>query len=255
MNINGELYFSEKKDQILKAIMEAKRTMAPIKKELTNTFHKNKYAGLPAFIDATEDALDAVGVMVIQTVSPDFDKPVLILQVIHIESEQWVKTYAPLLNTKSDCQGLGSAITYMRRYLIGALFNLYAEDDDGQKACQKPEQQQQQAQQQQRNNNQQQRQQPQQRPPVQQQAASAPPAQQSPQKEAPKEPPKIIPHPDTQSFVTKYQLHLKSPYADFVNESCARIKWDWQKMVNFMIENESRFLDQFKTWQSQRTIS
>ena len=45
-----------------------------------------------------------------------------------------MRTRVPLVLNKQDMQGLGSAITYARRYGIMSLLNLPAEDDDGNQA-------------------------------------------------------------------------------------------------------------------------
>ena len=49
-------------------------------------------------------------------------------------------TAIPLVLAKNDMQGLGSAITYARRYGIMSILNLPTEDDDGNEASkhQKP---------------------------------------------------------------------------------------------------------------------
>jgi hypothetical protein len=123
---------SEATDQVLKALMSAKREMGDIKKSSLNPFHKSKYAALPAFIEATDEALDRHGLILYQSL----DEAFLVTTLAHPESGQWLRSYAPLLNAKGDSQGLGSAITYMRRYSMGALLGLCAEeDDDGNKSC------------------------------------------------------------------------------------------------------------------------
>jgi hypothetical protein len=127
---------SEKKDQVLKALMCARKQMGSVKKDSTNPFHKNKYASLPAFIEACDDALTNNGLIIYQCINQEDGKDCLITTLEHPESGQWLRSYATLLNVKGDSQGLGSAITYMRRYTMASLLNLCPdEDDDGQKAC------------------------------------------------------------------------------------------------------------------------
>jgi hypothetical protein len=116
--------------------MAARSQMGNVKKDSTNPFHKNKYASLPAFIEACDDALTRNGLIIYQCINQEDGKDCLITTLENPESGQWLRSYATLLNVKGDSQGLGSAITYMRRYTMASLLNLCPdEDDDGQKAC------------------------------------------------------------------------------------------------------------------------
>lgn len=131
---------SEKSDEVLKALMLARREMGDIRKDSINPFHKSRYAALPVFINACDDALYTHGLIIYQCMSEDNEKPVLVTTLSHPESGQWIRSYSPLLNAKGDCQGLGAAITYMRRYSMAALLGVCPEeDDDGNKACAPPE--------------------------------------------------------------------------------------------------------------------
>ena len=58
----------------------------------------------------------------------------LLTKLTHAESGQWQAslTVAPL--PKNDPQGMGSAITYCRRYALTAMLGLVTEDDDGEAA-------------------------------------------------------------------------------------------------------------------------
>jgi hypothetical protein len=47
------------------------------------------------------------------------------------ESGQWIESSCPVPLTKKDGHGLGSAITYGRRYNVLALAGVAPEDDDG----------------------------------------------------------------------------------------------------------------------------
>src|SRR5689334_5145154 len=129
--------FSEKFDVVVKSLMNARREMDTVKKDSTNPFHKSKYASLGSYIDACEEALTKNGLILIPCVNMeegDNSNAILVCTLMHADSGQWIQSYIPLLNTKGDCQGLGSAITYMRRYSLASMLNLCPEDDDGNKA-------------------------------------------------------------------------------------------------------------------------
>ncbi len=55
----------------------------------------------------------------------------LIMQVTDIESGEWIRFTCQLNLTGQTAQQIGSQITYFRRYMFNSMFNLQAEDDDG----------------------------------------------------------------------------------------------------------------------------
>ena len=64
--------------------------------------------------------------------SQDGPSPALKTTILHVESGESLDSTAPLMLDKQTAQGLGSAITYMRRYSILAILGLVADvDDDG----------------------------------------------------------------------------------------------------------------------------
>jgi hypothetical protein len=95
-------------------------------KDAQNNHMKNTYATLGSVIDAVKDELLKVDVVIIQ--SPDSKSLVTRLQ--HVSGE-YIENTMDLILTKNDMQGLGSAITYARRYSLAAMLNIAQEDDDG----------------------------------------------------------------------------------------------------------------------------
>lgn len=55
-------------------------------------------------------------------------------RLIHAESGQWISSMAVIPLPKNDPQGMGSAITYARRYSLCAMLGIVTEDDDGESA-------------------------------------------------------------------------------------------------------------------------
>lgn len=105
-------------------------------KARTNTFFKADYADLAAVWDACRAPLAKNGLAVIQV--PQIERPgeVVLETVLAHKSGQWVRSRYPIAPTKNDPQGLGSAITYARRYALAAIVGVVAidEDDDGEAA-------------------------------------------------------------------------------------------------------------------------
>lgn len=124
-------------DQVFNALIKAKKEMKSVIKDAQNSHLKNKYATLGAYIEATEDALLANDLLLFCTMDPCEKNTILVMTLMH-KTGQWIRSYLPLINTKGDSQGLGSALSYQRRYGMSALFNLTAEDDDGHVASSKP---------------------------------------------------------------------------------------------------------------------
>ena len=123
--------------KIAAALVKAQSQIEGAKKDSTNPHFKNKYADLGAVWDACRDALKANGIAVVQVGELVEGQWALLTMLVHESGEQ-VRGYVPLLNSKGDMQGLGSAITYARRYGLAAIIGVCPEDDDGNAASEKP---------------------------------------------------------------------------------------------------------------------
>lgn len=123
--------------KIAAALVKAQSQIEGAKKDSTNPHFKNKYADLGAVWDACRDALKANGIAVVQVGELVEGQWALLTMLVHESGEQ-VRGYVPLLNSKGDMQGLGSAITYARRYGLAAIIGVCPEDDDGNAASEAP---------------------------------------------------------------------------------------------------------------------
>lgn len=98
-------------------------------KSKENPFFKSHYADLPAVWEACRDALTKNGLAVIQT--PQFEGESVWLETTLVHSSgQWMRSRYPVKPAKNDPQGVGSAITYCRRYALMAMVGVVADDDD-----------------------------------------------------------------------------------------------------------------------------
>ena len=103
-----------------------------------NPHFKSKYASLAEVIDTMKGVLLKNGLAVIQL--PEYREGchVLITRILHT-SGQYIESEMLLNPVKNDPQGVGSAITYGKRYsLIGILCIASEQDDDGNNASHKP---------------------------------------------------------------------------------------------------------------------
>ena len=123
--------------KLAKALLNVQRQLLPAAKDATNPFTKSKYATLNSVMAASREALLENGIWICQCPVP-VDTPGaigLMTKLTHTESGQWQSSIAVVPLPKVDPQGMGSAITYARRYALTAMLGLVTEDDDGEAAC------------------------------------------------------------------------------------------------------------------------
>lgn len=122
---------------LAKALVAAQKATESVKKAATNPAFKSKYADLAHVVEAVVPALNEAGVAVIQSPSSDGSLVAVTTVLLH-ESGASVTGVLHLRPTKNDPQGVGSAITYARRYALLAMSGAAPEDDDGNAASVKP---------------------------------------------------------------------------------------------------------------------
>lgn len=130
---------SESIIKISAALVDAQSASGKAVKDAKNSFFKDpsskdkkdgtKYATLDSVISACRDALSAARLAIIQAPVEQDGKLYVMTRVQH-ESGEYIEVLTPLLFTKQDMQGFGSAITYAKRYAISSLLNISTEEDD-----------------------------------------------------------------------------------------------------------------------------
>lgn len=121
-------------NELAAALVKAQPMVEGAKKGSVNPHFRSKYADLGSVWDAISEALEANGLAISQF--PDETSqglPALTTMLIH-KSGQWLSATYPLISVKQDPQGFASAQTYARRYGLGAVMGVIAEDDDGEGA-------------------------------------------------------------------------------------------------------------------------
>ena len=122
---------------IAKALATAQMEMTKAQKDSNNPHFRTKYADLGNVMDACMGALNKNGIAVIQPVTDGEGGRCVSTRFIH-ESGEMLECSVPLIVGKNDMQGLGSAITYARRYGLMSLAGIAPEDDDGNQASKNP---------------------------------------------------------------------------------------------------------------------
>ena len=134
-----DAYSSQDTKELAKALINVQREMSPATKDATNPFCKNKYATLNSVMEACRPALLKHGIWLTQLTLPApeelaQDHIALLTKLTHAESGQWQSCLTIVPLPKPDPQGMGSAITYARRYALTAMLGIVTDDDDGEAA-------------------------------------------------------------------------------------------------------------------------
>jgi len=132
--IVGKSHMSEPINEFAAALAKAQGQMTTAKLNCTNPFFKNKYADLASIINTVRKPFSDNGISFIQL--PESVKEYIGLTTIMMHSSgQWVKSRFLLKPTKTDPQGAGSALTYLKRYSLSSMSGVAADaDDDGNEA-------------------------------------------------------------------------------------------------------------------------
>jgi len=121
---------SDQIDKIFPALIRAVAKMESARKDSTNPHFNSKYADLTSIMDAAKEPLAAEGMAVIQPITTA-DGTVCVATVLIHDSGQWIASKLQLTPRDVSPQAAGSAMTYARRYGLGGILGMTAEDDDG----------------------------------------------------------------------------------------------------------------------------
>jgi len=120
---------SESLKEIFTALSKAQGEFKTAKKDANNPFFKSKYADFESVVEAVRPTLTKHGLSFVQVPMVDGDKLFLITRVCH-SSGEWLEGAYPVNPTKNDPQGIGSSMTYSRRYALSAVLGIVSSDDD-----------------------------------------------------------------------------------------------------------------------------
>lgn len=112
--------------QITAALVNFHKAVGKIPKDANNPFFKSRYASLSGILETINEPLFANGLTLVQF--PEGENG-LTTRLMHTSGE-WMEATYQMKPSKDDPQGRGSAITYQRRYAIGAILSLNIDEDD-----------------------------------------------------------------------------------------------------------------------------
>lgn len=119
---------SESIKLIAGALCQFQHDVGVIAKTADNPFFKSKYASLPDLLTAIKEPMHKNGLSFVQFPSGTNGLETLLMHT----SGEWIRDSYTMTPSKNDPQGIGSCITYMRRYALGSVLGLATdEDDDG----------------------------------------------------------------------------------------------------------------------------
>lgn len=120
------------------AFVAAQTEMENAVKDGTNPAFRSKYATLSAVLEAVRPPLNKHGIAILQDVGEMTDTGFIEVSttLLHGESGERITAVMTVRADRQTAQGIGSATTYGRRYLLSAMCGITQEDDDGAGASQ-----------------------------------------------------------------------------------------------------------------------
>ena len=129
----SDMEHSDSIAEIATALSKAQGTMTGAPKDSANPFYKSRYADLESVWSACRKALSDNGLAVVQTVGWKEQRAVVTTMLTH-SSGEWIRDTLSLQPKDDSPQGIGSCITYGRRYALAAIVGVYQTDDDAEAA-------------------------------------------------------------------------------------------------------------------------
>jgi hypothetical protein len=122
---------SESIKEIATSLSGFQKEMEAVKKDSSNPFFKSKYADLSSIIAEIKAPMLKFGLSYSQFPTGENELTTILMH----RSGEWLQGTFKITPDKNNPQGIGSAITYGRRYALGAILGIATEDDDdGEKA-------------------------------------------------------------------------------------------------------------------------
>jgi len=128
---------SETIGQLALALSKVQGKLTHAKKDSNNPFFNSSYADLGSVLDSCRSLLAENELSIMQLPgdiirTEDGFMCISLTTIITHSSGEWIREKMEMPVTKPDAQGVGSCLTYMRRYALAAALSIYAGgDDDG----------------------------------------------------------------------------------------------------------------------------
>ena len=124
---------SEQINELATALAKAQGEIENASKSSNNPHFKSRYADLAEVLNTVRPVFASHGLAISQF--PSYEQGVASVETIITHSSgQWMSGVISAPVGKLDAQGVGSAITYCRRYSLAAVAGIAQEDDDANSA-------------------------------------------------------------------------------------------------------------------------
>ncbi len=123
-----------KSEHIAELALSLSKAQGAIKgalKDSLNPHFKAKYADLASVWDACREQLAKNELSVVQIPEVSETGGIAVETILMHSSGQWISSRVVMPLNKPDAHGIGTAITYARRYALAAMVGIAPEDDDG----------------------------------------------------------------------------------------------------------------------------
>lgn len=122
---------SESIVEISKALTEFHKNVEQPLKDADNPFFKSKYVPLENVVQAINDVAPTHGLSFTQWAVNDENGMIGVATMLMHSSGEFIE-YPPIYSRpdKANVQGLGSLITYLKRYTLSAIFGITSDIDD-----------------------------------------------------------------------------------------------------------------------------
>jgi len=122
------------------ALAEAQGQMEPVRKDCQNPQTRSKYASFYALDEAVRPVYTDQGLTVSFDTDPTNSRPGEVLVLAYVSKGAFTRTYKIMMPADgigakggmvmTKTHAMGSAVTYARRYLLSAIFNIATADSD-----------------------------------------------------------------------------------------------------------------------------
>ena len=128
-----KVYKSNEISELAKALATAQGELENASKNSSNPHFKSKYADLAEVLNTVRPVFASHGLSITQ--HPDYVDGIVEVETMLLHSSgQYMVSSVKVPTQKMDAQGVGSAITYARRYALSAIAGIAQEDDDAESA-------------------------------------------------------------------------------------------------------------------------
>lgn len=120
---------SDSINELAASLAKAQGEVENASKTSKNDHFKNRYADLAEVLNTVRPVFAKHGLSIVQF--PSYEAPMAHVETVLMHSSgQFMSNVCSAPVSKADAQGVGSAITYLRRYSLAAVCGIAQEDDD-----------------------------------------------------------------------------------------------------------------------------